>query len=91
MVNLDAKEARLHRMAHELQECGVEVPGLVSHTKDLEDPTAILPEMHHRIGQSQKNVIDLRVWQLEHPHDPAVQVYASIISCTYSIHLICPS
>ncbi|KAI0719739.1 hypothetical protein C8T65DRAFT_736307 [Cerioporus squamosus] len=79
VVNLNAKEARLHRMAQELHEAGVEVPGLVSHTKDVEDARAIPPEQHHHIAPSQKNIINLREWQSEHPHDPAVQTFVELL------------
>lgn len=65
-------------MANELHEAGIDVPGLVSHTKDVEDARAIPPEQHHHIAPSQKNVVNLREWQAEHPHDPAVQVRLSL-------------
>ncbi|RDX47354.1 hypothetical protein OH76DRAFT_1526067 [Lentinus brumalis] len=75
VVNLDAKEGRLHRMANELHEAGIEVPGLVSHTKDVEDADPIPPEQHHHIAPSQRNIVNLREWQSDHPHDPAVQTF----------------
>lgn len=79
MVNLDAREARMLRMAHELQESGIEVPGLISHTTDIDKPQVVPPEHYYHIAGSQKNIVDLRVWQAEHPHDPAVQVCAAHI------------
>ena len=77
MVNLDAREARMLHMAHELQESGIEVPGLISHTTDINEPQVVPLEHHYHIAGSQKNIVDLRVWQAEHPHDPAVQVCAA--------------
>ncbi|KAI9059259.1 hypothetical protein FKP32DRAFT_1580468 [Trametes sanguinea] len=37
VVNLDARESRMHQMAHEIQEFGLDVPGLVSHSSDTAD------------------------------------------------------
>ena len=67
------------RMVHELQESGIEVPGLILHTTDINEPQVVPPEHHYHIAGSQKNIVDLRVWQAEHPHDPAVQVCAAHI------------
>ncbi|KAI0708940.1 hypothetical protein C8T65DRAFT_740004 [Cerioporus squamosus] len=79
VVHLDAKEARMHRMAQELQEQGLDIPGLVSHKQDTEDPRLIPPEKHHHIAQSQKNIVDLRYWQSENPHDPMVQSFITLL------------
>ena len=60
MVNLDAREARMLRMVHELQKSGIEVPGLISHTTDIDEPQVVPPEHYYHIAGSQKNIVDLR-------------------------------
>ncbi|KAJ8457369.1 hypothetical protein ONZ51_g11576 [Trametes cubensis] len=75
VVNIDARESRMHAMAHELSDLGLDIPGLVSHSADVANPSSIPPEHHHHIGSSDKNFIGLREWQSEHPDDPFVETF----------------
>ena len=63
-------------MAHELADNGLRIPGLVSHPQ-AQDPATLSPmdpKDHHSVAASEKEFLDLREWQRESPHDPAVQV-----------------
>ncbi|KAL7281107.1 hypothetical protein ACG7TL_004414 [Trametes sanguinea] len=79
VVNLDARESRMHQMAHELCELGMDIPGLVSHSEDVADPSFIAPEVHHHIGETEKNVVDLADWQARNADDPAVQMFVPLM------------
>ncbi len=75
-------------MAEELADAGLDIPGIVSHSQDVQDPSVLAPEDHHDIAASQKNYVVLSQWQLEKPDDPAVQVCPSlpgIARCTNSV------
>ncbi|CDO68243.1 hypothetical protein BN946_scf184842.g6 [Trametes cinnabarina] len=71
VVNIDARESRMHSMAHELAEHGLDIPGIASPLSGDPDasPVPIPPEMHHHIGDTEKNHIELRDWQTDHPVD----------------------
>ncbi len=75
VMNIDAREARMFTIAHELADAGLAIPGIVSHSDDVASPLGIPPEDHHHIASSEKNYIDLREWQSENPDDPVVEVH----------------
>ena len=77
LVNMDVRESRMRLMAHELADNGLHIPGLVSHPQDTATPSPMSPKDHHSVAASEKQFFDLREWQRESPHDPAVQVRRS--------------
>ncbi|KAI9057376.1 hypothetical protein FKP32DRAFT_1745228 [Trametes sanguinea] len=79
VVNLDARESRMHQMAHEIRDFGLDVPGLVSHSSDTADAIKIPPEAHHHIGETEKNAIYLPDWQAENRDDPAAQTFTVLL------------
>ncbi|KAI0822192.1 hypothetical protein BC628DRAFT_1327977 [Trametes gibbosa] len=74
VVNIDARESRMHEMAHELLGIGLDIPGIASHLSDVSAPERIPPEHHHHIGNTEKNFVNLRDWQTQHSDDPIVEV-----------------
>ncbi len=74
LVKIDTFESRMRLMGHELVELGVDVPGIETHTRDVEEPIILRPEEHHKIGATEKNYVVLSEWQVQNHADPAVQV-----------------
>ncbi|KAI1789115.1 hypothetical protein LXA43DRAFT_923997 [Ganoderma leucocontextum] len=93
VINLDARETRMYRMANELQEHGVAVRGLPSHQDDVRDPRVMQPSKHHRIAVSQKNPVTFAEWNQEHPDDPAVQTFIPLLKDHLRRHFVasCPA
>ena len=75
-MNMDARESRMREMASELIELGLDVPGVVSHSDDVAEPSLIPPQQHHHIAETEKTPLELSGWQEDHPQDLAVQVCA---------------
>ncbi|KAI0038329.1 hypothetical protein FA95DRAFT_1232934 [Auriscalpium vulgare] len=77
IVNMDVRESRFRSMADELQQIGIDVPGIPPRPAESgASPLAEgLPSDHHHIAVSQKTPIHLRDWRAEHPNDPALAVF----------------
>ncbi|KAI1791105.1 hypothetical protein LXA43DRAFT_889833 [Ganoderma leucocontextum] len=87
VVEMDAHESRMRLMAQELSDIGLDIPGVVSHSGDVAEPIVMRPEEQYSIGDTEKNFVDLGDWQEGYPHDPAIQVRASLTECSYN-HLL---
>ncbi|KAI0667060.1 hypothetical protein C8Q78DRAFT_1140637 [Trametes maxima] len=74
VVNIDARESRMHDMAYELSDLGLDIPSLpVQRVSSGPEPSPIPAGQHHHIGNTVKNFVDLRQWQVENPGDPVVE------------------
>ncbi|KAL7281058.1 hypothetical protein ACG7TL_004360 [Trametes sanguinea] len=79
VVNLDVRESRMHQMAHELHELGLDIPGLAFHPGDTAEPVTIPPSAHHHIGDTEKNIVNLGEWQAQNADDPAVRSFVPLM------------
>ncbi|CDO74305.1 hypothetical protein BN946_scf184839.g11 [Trametes cinnabarina] len=80
VVNMDIRAGGMRRIAHELHDHGIDVPGIVAPESraSLTDELAQLPLTdHHTVPKDQKNVVDLREWPREHVGDVAVTGFVS--------------
>ncbi|KAI0668987.1 hypothetical protein C8Q78DRAFT_933009, partial [Trametes maxima] len=79
VVNIDARESRMHSMAYELSDLGLEVPGITRQCENDSSPLLIPPEQHHHIGVTDKNYVDLRLWQTEHCGDVVAESFVPLL------------
>ncbi|TBU38655.1 hypothetical protein BD309DRAFT_1083909 [Dichomitus squalens] len=80
VVNMDVREAQMRRIAHELQECGIDVPGVMASSSEAAgdgEVVLIPPSEHDHIAKDQSDPVLLATWARSFTDDVALQGFIS--------------